>query len=156
MSRLVEYLADRASGRVSARRRPQVTQARAKRAPERIEQIVKAVLERNAMRGIQLAQPGPYNRAEEMADGRPPAATVRRFMLDYWTTLETGTPDRDCRYFSDHIYEMKPWISARQRIYVKFVLEIDPENEAASRISILRFHPAIDSEAIDRIPEART
>jgi hypothetical protein len=81
--------------------------------PERIEQIVKAVLERNAMRGIQLTQSGPHNRAEEMADGRPPAATVRRFMLDYWTTFEIGTPDPDRRYFSEHIYEMEPSISRR-------------------------------------------
>lgn len=126
---------------------------RAKRAPDRIEKIVKAVLERNAMRGIQLAAPSQYNRAEEMADGRPPAATVRRFMLQYWTNLEIATPDPECRYFSDHLYEMKPWIGARRRMYVKFGLEIDPENEAASRITIIRFHPAIDSEAIDRIPE---
>lgn len=133
-----------------------MTPVKAKRAPDRIEQIVKAVLERNAMRGIQLTQPGPYNRAEEMADGRPPAATVRRFMLDYWTALEIGTPDPDCRYFSEHIYEMKPLISARQRMYVKFGLEIDPDSDAASHIRILRFHPAIDSEEIDRIPEART
>jgi hypothetical protein len=129
--------------------------AEGKRAPQRIQEIVKAVLQRNAMRGVQLAQPSHYNRAEEMADGRPPAATVRRFMLDYWTDVEIATPDADCRYFSEHLYEMKPLIGIRQRIYVKFGLEIDPDNNAASHIRILRFHPAIDSDPIERIPEAR-
>ena len=50
-----------------------------RRAPDRIQQIVKAVLERNAMRGIQLTPPTEHNRAVEMTDGRLTVATVRQF-----------------------------------------------------------------------------
>jgi hypothetical protein len=32
-------------------------------------------------------------------------------------------------------------------------LDIDSDNYAASHITIVRFHPAIDSRPIDRIPE---
>ena len=40
-----------------------------KRAPERIQEIVRAVLERNAMRSIRLGRQNENNRVEEMADG---------------------------------------------------------------------------------------
>lgn len=126
-----------------------------RRAPERIQHIVKAVLDRNSMRGIQLASPNEHNRAVEMADGRPATAAVRQFLLDYWTDVETAQSDSDCRHFSDDIYQMRPRINARQRMYVKFILDIDADSDVASHIRILRFHPAIGSDPIDRIPEAR-
>ena len=126
-----------------------------RRAPDRIQQIVMAVLKRNAMRGIQLAQPTEHNRAVELADGRLVAPTVRQFLLDYWTDVETAKPDSECRFFSNDIYQMRPWINSRQRMYVKFILDIDTDSDAASCIRILRFHPAIGSDSIDRIPEAR-
>lgn len=124
-----------------------------KRAPERIQEIVKAVLHRNAMRSIRLAPQNEYNRVEEMADGRPPIATVRGFLLAFWTDLETASPDARFRWRFDHVCEMKPWIGPRTRMYVKLGVKIDPDNDAASHVTILRFHEAIDSEPISRIPE---
>lgn len=124
-----------------------------KRAPEHIQKIVQAVLKRNAMKSIILAPQNEYNRVEEMADGRPAVATVRRFLIDFWTDLETAKPDLDCRGSFDHLCEMKPLIGTRKQMYVKFGLEIDSDNPAASHIVILRFHAAIDSDPIDRIPE---
>jgi hypothetical protein len=88
-----------------------------------------------------------------MADGRPPAATVRKFLLAYWTDLEVGKPDPEVRYFSKYLYVMKPVIKPRHCLYVKFTLKIYEDNEAASHLMIVRFHPAIGSEPIDRIPE---
>ena len=126
-----------------------------RRAPDRIQQIVRAVLERNAMRGIQLTPPTEHNRAVEMTDGRLTVATVRQFLLDYWTDVETAKPDSECRFFSNDIYQMRPRMNARQRMYVKFILDIDTDSDAASSIRILRFHSAIGSDSIDRIPEAR-
>ena len=131
-----------------------MTPSEGRRAPERIQQIVKAVLERNAMQGIQLAPPTENNRVVEMADSRRATAAVRQFLLDFWTDVETAQPDPDCRYFSNDIYQMRPRINGRQRMYVKFILDIDPENDAASHIRIVRFHPAFGSDPIDRIPEA--
>lgn len=124
-----------------------------KRAPEHIQKIVQAVLKRNAMQSISLAPQNAYNRVKEMADGRPPVATVRRFLIAFWTDLETAKTDPDCRGSFDHLCEMKPLIGPRKQMYVKFGLEIDSDNPAASRIIILRFHAAIDSDPIDRIPE---
>jgi hypothetical protein len=132
-----------------------VSPSEGRRAPDRIQHIVKAVLDRNSMRGIQLASPNEHNRAVEMADGRPATAAVREFLLDYWTDVETAQSDSDCRHFSDDIYQMRPRINARQRMYVKFILDIDTDSDSASHIRILRFHPAIGSDPIDRIPEAR-
>ncbi len=125
-----------------------------RRAPDRIQQIVKDVLNRNAVRGIQLAPQTENNRVVEMADCRPATATVRRFLLEFWTDVETAQPDADCRHFSNDIYQMRPRINSRQRMYVKFILDIDPDNYAASHLRIVRFHPAFGSEPIDRIPEA--
>jgi len=130
-----------------------VSPSAGKRAPEHIQKIVKAVLKRNAMRSITLAPQNEYNRVEEMADGRPAVATVRRFLIDFWTDLETAKPDPACRGSFDHLCEMKPLIGTRKQMYVKFGLEIDSDNPAASHIVILRFHAAIDSDPIDRIPE---
>lgn len=124
-----------------------------KRAPERIQEIVKAVLKRNAMRSIRLGSQNEGNRVEEMADGRPPIQTVRRFLLDFWTDLETANPSPGCREHFDHLCEMKPEIGPGRRMYVKFGLDIDSDNDAASHITIVRFHPALDSKPIDRIPE---
>ena len=124
-----------------------------KRAPEHIQKIVQAVLERNAMKSVTLAPPNAYNRVEEMANGRTVVATVRRFLIDFWTDLETAKPDPDCRGSFDHLCEMKPRVGMRKQMYVKFGLQIDSDNSAASRIVILRFHAAIDSDPIDRIPE---
>jgi len=130
-----------------------VSPSAGKRAPEHIQKIVKAVLKQNAMRSITLAPQNAYNRVEEMADGRPAVATVRRFLIDFWTDLETAKPDLDCRGSFDHLCEMKPLIGTRKQMYVKFGLQIDSDNPAASHIVILRFHAAIDSDPIDRIPE---
>ena len=116
-----------------------------KRAPEHIQKIVKAVLKRNAMQSISLAPPNAYNRVREMADGRPPVATVRQFLIAFWTDLETAKPDLDCRGSFDHLCEMKPPIGTRKQMY---------DNPAASHNIILRFHAAIDSDPIDRIPES--
>lgn len=124
-----------------------------KPAPERIQKIVKAVLERNAMQSIRLAPQNEHNRVEEMADGRRPIATVRQFLLDFWTDLENANPSPGCRERFDHLCEMKPEIGPGKRMYVKFGLDIDSDNDAASHITIVRFHPAIDSRPIDRIPE---
>jgi len=131
-----------------------VSPSQGRRASDRIQEIVRAVLNRNALQGVQLAAPTEHNRVIEMADGRPPAATVRRFLLDFWTDVETAQPDSDCRHFSEDIYQMRPRISGRQRMYVKFILDIDAESDAASHIRIVRFHPAFGSDPIDRIPEA--
>jgi hypothetical protein len=130
-----------------------VREPHGKRAPEQIQEIVKAVLERNAMRSIRLGPPSEYNRAEEMADGRLAIPTVRQFLLDFWTDLETANPSPGCREHFDHLCEMKPEIGPGRRMYVKFGLDIDSDNYAASHITIVRFHPAIDSRPIDRIPE---
>jgi hypothetical protein len=88
-----------------------------------------------------------------MADGRPPIQTVRRFLLDYWTDLESANASPGCRELFDHLCEMKPEIGPGKRMYVKFGLDIDSDNYAASHITIVRFHSAIDSRPIDRIPE---
>lgn len=125
-----------------------------RRATDRIQQIVRAVLERDSMQGVQLASPTEHNRVVEMADGRPPVATVRQFLLDFWADVETAQSDADCRHFSNDIYQMRPRISSRQRLYVKFILDVDAESDAASHIRIVRFHPALGSAPIDRIPEA--
>jgi hypothetical protein len=105
------------------------------------------------MRSIRLGRQNEHNRVEEMADGRPPIPTVRRFLLDYWTDLEAANASPGCRELFDHLCEMKPEIGPGKRMYVKFGLDIDSDNHAASHITIVRFHPAIDSRPIDRIPE---
>lgn len=127
--------------------------AEGKRAPSAIQRIVKAVLQYDSMMGVQIAPANNYNRAVEMADGRPPVATVRKFLLAYWTDLEVGKPDPEVRNYSKHLYVMKPVIKPRHCLYVKFTLKINEDNEAASHLTIVRFHPAIGSEPIDRIPE---
>ena len=124
-----------------------------RRAPDQIQQIVKAVLARNAMQSIFLGPQNQYNRVEEMADGRRPIPTVRKFLLEFWTDLETASPNPDCRERFDCLCEMKPWLGPRKRMYVKLGLSIHADNNAASHITIVRFHAAIDSEPVDRIPE---
>lgn len=127
--------------------------SREKRAPERIQEIVKAVLKQNAMRSIRLGPQNQYNRVEEMADGRAPIPLARRFILDFWTDLETAEPNPECRERFDYLCEMKPECGPGRRMYVKMGLDIDPDKDAASHITIVRFHPAIDSKPMDRIPE---
>ena len=153
MSRAALSLVDTETVLPSARWGMPVRDPQGKRAPERIQEIVRAVLERNAMRSIRLGRQNEHNRVEEMADGRPPIPTVRRFLLDYWSDLETANTSPGCRELFDHLCEMKPEIGPGKRMYVKFGLDIDSDNYAASHITIVRFHPAIDSRPIDRIPE---
>ncbi len=124
-----------------------------RRAPDQIQQIVKAVLARNAMRSIFLGPQNQYNRVEEMADGRRPIPTVRKFLMEFWTDLETASPNSDCREQFDYLCEMKPSLGPSKRMYVKMGLSIHADNNAASHITIVRFHAAIDSEPVDRIPE---
>lgn len=125
-----------------------------KRAPDFIQDAVRAVLTRNAMRSnIWLAPQNEGNRVEEMANGRPPILTVRKFLLQFWVDVEIANPSPGCRELFDHLCEMKPWLGPRRRMYVKFGLNVDTENPAASRMTIVRFHEAIGSEPIAVIPE---
>jgi len=130
-----------------------VSPSEGRRAPDQIQQIVKAVLGRDSMRNIILGPQNEYNRVEEMAESRRPVPTVRKFLLDFWADLEVAIPNPECRERFDHLCEMKPWIGSRKRMYVKIGLRVDADNNAASHITIVRFHAAIDSEPVDRIPE---
>ena len=125
-----------------------------KRAPDFIQETVRAVLTRNAMRSnISLGPQNEGNRVEEMANGRPPILTVRNFLLQFWVDVEIASPSPGCRELFDHLCEMKPWLGPRRRMYVKFGLNVDTENPAASSMTIVRFHEAIGSEPIAVIPE---
>jgi len=125
-----------------------------KRAPDFIQETVRAVLTRNAMRAnISLGPQDEGNRVEEMANGRPPILTVRKFLLQFWVDVEIANPSPGCRERFDHLCEMKPWLGPRKRMYVKFGLNVNAEYSAASWITIVRFHKAIGSEHIDVIPE---
>jgi len=131
-----------------------VSPSEEKRAPDFIQETVRAVLTRNAMRtNISLGPQNEGNRVEEMANGRPPILTVRKFLLQFWVDVEIANPSPGCRERFDHLCEMKPWLGPRKRMYVKFGLDVDAENPAASRIIIVRFHEAIGSESIAVIPE---
>ena len=125
-----------------------------KRAPDFIQETVRAVLTRNAMRAnISLGPQNEGNRVEEMANGRPVILTVRKFLLQFWVDVEIANPSPGCRERFPHLCEMKPWLGPRKRMYVKFGLYVDAENAVASRIMIVRFHEAIGSEHIAVIPE---
>jgi hypothetical protein len=131
-----------------------VSPSEEKRAPDFIQDSVRAVLTRNAMRtNISLGPQNEGNRVEEMANGRPPIQTVRKFLLQFWVDVEIANPSPGCRERFDHLCEMKPRLGHRKRMYVKFGLNVNAENPAASWITILRFHKALDSEHIAVIPE---
>jgi hypothetical protein len=131
-----------------------VSPSKEKRAPQQIQEIVRAVLTRDAIKtNISLGPQNEGNRVEEMANGRPVIQTVRKFLLQYWGDVEIANPSPGCRERFEHLCEMKPWLGPRKRMYVKFGLNVDTENPAASRMTIVRFHAAIGSEPIAVIPE---
>jgi hypothetical protein len=122
-------------------------------APCEIQKLVHEVLSRGALEAFQIKNPHPHDTAVELVgEGRFVKAVVRGFLCDYWCELTIAESGPECRGVSDHIYAMKPHLGGNRQMYVKFTLRINEDFPLASRITLVSFHPAFDSETIDQLP----
>jgi hypothetical protein len=118
-----------------------------------IQELIREVLSNGAIRAFQIKSPHPLDNAVALvSDGRFATTAVRRFLCEYWCGITIAEPGPECRGVSEHIYAMKPHLGGNRRMYAKFTLRINEAVPPASKITLVSFHRAFDSEPIDQLP----
>jgi hypothetical protein len=124
-------------------------------APDDIQRIVQAVLNDSATNLIVLDQEPGEEVKKYLRDGRRAAVAVRDFLRDYADCVYETEPDPGGRYVVDVLYVMLPEVRERgrlKRMYAKFVLLVDHEDEAYSQLTVVRFHKDLDMDPITSFP----
>ena len=127
-----------------------------KRAPERIERIVLALL-REPCTNLVLLDPEPRAEVNKiLRNGELASVAVRDLLRDHASQVFETPPDPNGKYIVEMLHVMLPEVreqGVRKKMYVKFVLIIDEEDESCSQITIIRFHKASGSQPITRFPK---
>lgn len=126
-----------------------------KKAPDDVQRIVRAVL-RNGADNCILLHPEPKETAKKLLrDGEKPSASVRALMRDHATEVFVAPVEPDCRFQAPALYCMRPEVKeggVLKRMYVKFALDIDADDESLSTLQVIRFHASNGYQSITRFP----
>jgi|GEM_PF-3130055 hypothetical protein len=126
-----------------------------KKAPAEIQRIVWAVL-RNGTANCILIQPEPLGEIKKLLrDGRKASASVQEFLRNHAGDVFEAEVDPECKFYAAALYVMCPERvenGVRRRMYVKFALNEDRDDESLSDITIIRFHKSTGSTSISRLP----
>jgi len=126
-----------------------------KEAPEDVQRIVRAVLNDSATNLIILDGDVDAEVRKYLRDGRKAAVALRDFLRDHATRVYETKPSPDGKYVVNVLYVMLPEVrqgGTLERMYAKFVLLIDPDDESSSQLTFVRFHKAANSESIASFP----
>lgn len=127
-------------------------------APDEIQRIVRAVLNDSATNLVVLDDEPGKEVKKYLRDGRRAAVAVRDFLRDYADCVYETEPDPGGKYVVDVLYVMLPEVRERgrlKRMYAKFVLFIDREDEACSQLTFVRFHKAAGMDPITSFPPTK-
>ncbi|MBM4012123.1 MAG: hypothetical protein FJ286_12215 [Planctomycetes bacterium] len=127
----------------------------AERAPEDVQRIVKRVLCNGVSNCIRF-EPEPRECVKALlTDGQKPSTAVRELLRKHGGNVFVAESDEDCRFYVRDLYFMTPETmesGVRKVMYVKFALDIDPDDESLSVLVVIRFHASIGCESITRFP----
>lgn len=125
------------------------------RAPDDIRRIVWAVLRDGTANCIRL-EPEPLENVKRLLrDGQKASAAVRDLLRDHAGDVFAAPVDADCRFYEHALYCMRPEVresGVLKRMYVKFSLVIDDDDESLSELRVIRFHPSTGHGSITRFP----
>lgn len=120
-----------------------------------IQRIVWAVLRTGPANVIRLENEPLQEVKKLLRDGAKPSASVQEFLRNHAQTVYTAEPDDECRFYAHELFVMRPERrenGVQKRMYVKFAVNPDLDDESLSEITIIRFHNSIGYESIKRLP----
>jgi hypothetical protein len=125
------------------------------KAPDDIQRIVWAVLRNGTNNCILLHQEPKEKVTKLLRDGEKASAAVRALLRDYATDVFVAPVEADCKFQAPALYCMRPEVKESgvfKRMYVKFAVDIDNDDESLSTLQVIRFHASSGYQSITRFP----
>lgn len=125
------------------------------KAPNDVQRIVWAVLRGGTNDCILLHQEPKESVKKLLLDGEKASASVRALLRDYASDVFMAPVEADCKFQAPALYCMRPEVKEGgvfRRMYVKFALDIDNDEESLSTLQVIRFHASSGYQSITRFP----